>query len=155
MYQALRLSICVFFTSGKAPKEPWMAKQESVRKGSRSPINPDGSCKGVWVIKRCVGLQCLLAFKQRITEVGRKLLRSLVQLTHSKQVNYSSMLRVLPSSVLNIFKDGDTTAPPGNLFHCLTTSEVRMFFLHVIRISCILPCSHCVSFYHWMPMSRV
>lgn len=45
MYQALRLSIRVFFTSGKAPKEPWMAKQESVRKGSRSPINPMAAAK--------------------------------------------------------------------------------------------------------------
>lgn len=59
----------------------------------------------------------------------------------------------MSSWVVNISKDGDSTAFLVNLFYCVTSLTIFFFFLS--GISFISICAHCLSSSHWVLLRRV
>lgn len=53
----------------------------------------------------------------------------LISLWCALNFSYLGLLRILSNQILNFCKDGDSTAPFGNLFQCSATLPVGFFFL--------------------------
>lgn len=53
------------------------------------------------------------------------------------------LVRTVSRQVLNVSEDGDSTTSGSNLFHCLTTLAVDVFFLYLSEISNISFCTCC------------
>ena len=63
--------------------------------------------------------------------------------------------RTASRQVLNVSREGDSTASLGSLCHCSGTLTGKEFFSILGGTSCVPACAHCPLSCHWAPLKRV